>query len=196
MEPRNANAFHNRCCPCNVHALSAPALGAGCLVHSDSFRGDVHSHTLSGRSCRAVSHDKLGNHAAAVADFSAALEIGPSNASAYFNRGTCYDSLGQHDLATADFGRALMDFPSGQPDSKAGPAESRASQKVTATHAQVMRAKRLTGGADDATSRDAHSAEPVLCGGNMTLSDAIPPTMPSHLSDVAPKPATELWNAP
>ncbi len=117
---------------------------------------------LCGPSCRAISHDRLGNHAAAIAGFSAALELDPSNTSAYFSRGTCYDSLGQHDLASADFGRALaLDFPSGPAESRAGPAESGASQEFTTAGAKVASAEELTVRADDATSRDTHSAGPV-----------------------------------
>ena len=126
----------------------------------ESLQADMLLDKLCGPSCRAISHDRLGNHAAAVADFSAALELNPSNTSAFFNRGTCFDSLGQHDLATADFGRALeLDIPSGPAESNAGPTARRASQDVTMAGGQVASAERLTGGADDAISREtAHSA--------------------------------------
>ena len=90
-------------------------------------------------SCRAISHDKLGNHAAAIADLSAALKLDSSNTSAYFNRGTCYDSLGQHDLATADFTRALaLDVTPETAASKAGQGVAGADIPALKTHAQVV----------------------------------------------------------
>ena len=107
-----------------------------CMMPSTScMRVSACPHTLHDGRHRAISHDKLGNSAAAIAGFSAALELDPSNTSAYFNRGTCYDSLGQHDLATADFGRALeLDFPSGQ-------AKSGASQDAGTAGAEVVSAR-------------------------------------------------------
>jgi tetratricopeptide (TPR) repeat protein len=35
------------------------------------------------------------------------LELDPTNANAYFNRGSTFDSLGQYDRAIADYTRAL-----------------------------------------------------------------------------------------
>jgi len=42
------------------------------------------------------------------------IEIDPSNANAYFNRGCCYDSVGELDLAISDYSVALeLDLRSG-----------------------------------------------------------------------------------
>jgi Flp pilus assembly protein TadD len=35
------------------------------------------------------------------------LELDPTNANAYFNRGSAYDSIGDFDAAIADYTRAL-----------------------------------------------------------------------------------------
>ena len=63
--------------------------------------------TNPGEWCRGISFDKLGQHEAAIADFSAAVQLDPGNLAAFFNRGTAYDALGRHEAATADFTRAL-----------------------------------------------------------------------------------------
>ena len=67
--------------------------------------------------CRGISYDKLGDRRAAIADFTSAVVLDPSNLGAYFNRGTAYDALGMHKEATVDFARALdLDFaPARQP---------------------------------------------------------------------------------
>ena len=50
-------------------------------------------------------------------DFSRVIEIDPSNANAYFNRGCCYDSIGELDLAISDYSVALeLDLRSGNED--------------------------------------------------------------------------------
>ena len=47
-------------------------------------------------------------------DFTSVIEIDPSNANAYFNRGCCYDSVGELDLAISDYSVALeLDLRSG-----------------------------------------------------------------------------------
>ena len=38
---------------------------------------------------------------------SSVLELDPTNANAYFNRGSAYDSIGDFDAAIADYTRAL-----------------------------------------------------------------------------------------
>lgn len=64
--------------------------------------GNVHAHFNRG-----ISHDKAGDHAAAVADFSACLSLDPLNSVAYYNRAAAYDALGQFDKAILDYRRAL-----------------------------------------------------------------------------------------
>lgn len=64
--------------------------------------------TVNSNTCRrGISYDKLGNRQAAIADFTSAVLLDPSNLGAYFNRGTAYDALGRHEEATSDFARAL-----------------------------------------------------------------------------------------
>lgn len=56
---------------------------------------------------RGISHDKLGDPAAAVEDFSACIALDPGNAVAYYNRAAALDALGQYERAVADYRAAL-----------------------------------------------------------------------------------------
>ena len=57
--------------------------------------------------CACCAGDKLGQFERAIADFTRVLELDPSNANAYLNRGSTHDSLGQHAKAAADYSKAL-----------------------------------------------------------------------------------------
>lgn len=69
--------------------------------------GGPHLKITCEMSRRGISYDKLGNRQAAIADFTSAVLLDPSNLGAFFNRGTAYDALGRHDEATSDFARVL-----------------------------------------------------------------------------------------
>ena len=91
---------------------------------------------------RGISYEKKGEYLLAIRDFTrgafvccacyvsclivacAVLELDPSNANAYFNRGSAYDSIGDFDAAIADYTRALdLDMSAGpqqQPRSPTG----------------------------------------------------------------------------
>ena len=45
----------------------------------------------------------------AIADLNRAIEINPSDASAYLDRGGAYDGLRHYDLAVSDYNKALED---------------------------------------------------------------------------------------
>ena len=57
--------------------------------------------------CRGISHDKLGDYAAAIADFQRVIELDPTNANAFFNLASSFDVLGRYDEAIFNYGRAL-----------------------------------------------------------------------------------------
>ena len=42
---------------------------------------------------KAVSFDKLGRFKEAIRDFDSVIKLDPTNANAYFNRGSAYDSV-------------------------------------------------------------------------------------------------------
>ncbi len=56
---------------------------------------------------RGISHDKLGDPAAAVEDFSSCIALDPGNAVAFYNRAAALDALGQYERAVADYRAAL-----------------------------------------------------------------------------------------
>lgn len=56
---------------------------------------------------RGISHDKRGDPAAAIADFSACIRLDPANSVALYNRAAAYDAVGQFDLAVRDNAAAL-----------------------------------------------------------------------------------------
>jgi tetratricopeptide (TPR) repeat protein len=56
---------------------------------------------------RGISHDKRGDPAAAVRDFSACIRLDPGHAVALYNRASCLDALGQYERAVGDYRRAL-----------------------------------------------------------------------------------------
>ena len=43
----------------------------------------------------------------AIKDFSSVLHLDPTNANAYFNRGSALDGLGKYDKAIVDYSKAL-----------------------------------------------------------------------------------------
>lgn len=56
---------------------------------------------------RAYCYAKRERYQEAISDYSAAIQLDPTNSHAYHNRGTSYDKLGQGDLAIADFTKVL-----------------------------------------------------------------------------------------
>ena len=56
---------------------------------------------------RANAHESLGNHNAAIHDYSRALGVDPHYENARYNRGTTYLNMGKLDLAIADFDDVL-----------------------------------------------------------------------------------------
>lgn len=60
---------------------------------------------------RGLAHAALGNHAAAVADYTAALEQGAPYTRIYFLRARSYEKLGNHEPAAKDFKVGLESTP-------------------------------------------------------------------------------------
>ncbi len=50
----------------------------------------------------------LNNYSKAIEDFTAALNINPYKAEAYYNRGIAYKNIGRGDLAMDDFNKACQ----------------------------------------------------------------------------------------
>ena len=57
--------------------------------------------------CRGHLLDKMGQHDAAIRDFSAIIDLSPSDVNAHFSRGFSYDKVGNIDGAVSDYMRAL-----------------------------------------------------------------------------------------
>ena len=57
---------------------------------------------------RAVTAGRAGNHSAALADFSRAINVNPNNAMLFANRGMAYFNLGELDNSVLDYERALI----------------------------------------------------------------------------------------
>lgn len=57
---------------------------------------------------RGIAYDRLGDYEAAVADFSAAIALDPSNADFYHNRGFSRRKMGQFEAAIADYTQARV----------------------------------------------------------------------------------------
>jgi lipoprotein NlpI len=56
---------------------------------------------------RGNAHAAKGDHAAAIADYDAAIKLEPKNARAFNNRGTAHSDKGEFDAAIEDFGAAI-----------------------------------------------------------------------------------------
>ena len=57
---------------------------------------------------RGYGYGKLAEPLQAVADYTAAIDLCPNYAKAYFNRGTVYNQLKEYQRAIADFDRAIL----------------------------------------------------------------------------------------
>lgn len=101
-----AASDYGRCIEHHMTVFNALSNSEPAATKESSLMGARHYNN------RAYCYAKLGRYQEAVSDYSAAIQLDPSNSHAYHNRGTSYDKMGKGDLAIADFSKVLeLDSP-------------------------------------------------------------------------------------
>ena len=106
VEPRNPSAHHNRGVVLEKLGRLEDAVKAFDVAVDNGMQPDAEYHHSRGTNAR-----HRGDHAAAVAAFSAALKLDPRHRTARANRAYARRKLGDFVGARRDYGKALADAP-------------------------------------------------------------------------------------